>query len=150
MKALLSIILAAVAGAILAGTVPLAWDVSPSSSVGNYRLLLSTNAGGSSVTNFIISGRQSTNYDLSVPAGIWFARMVAITTNGITSDPSNEVSFEVPAGVQLRIRIQSAANVDGPWLDRTNVIAIELAKDSARFYRTRVDRLPFVSPLTPH
>lgn len=90
------------------------WDRSLSVGVTNYTLRV----GPASSTNATINLQTGTNLTQTVtlPAGSWRVWVLAVA-GGVSSDPSNFVLVDVPLAPTLRIKLQAAATVTGPWRD---------------------------------
>ncbi len=92
----------AVLGLLLAGTVPcahgltLAWDAVTNSATAGYRLYIGGASG--SYTNMIDAGNH-TNTTVSglVSGGTYYFAVTDYTTDGLESDFSGEISYQVPA-----------------------------------------------------
>lgn len=138
MKPLLTAFSLLIGFALFAGQVQFEWDAINLPEVAGYRLQVGTNSGGTT-TNIDLPGRLTNSYTLTIPAGKWYARIAGISTNGAIGDLSNELTFDVPRATQLRIRLQTSASIGGPWTDRTNVLATELASDTSRYFRLQID-----------
>lgn len=84
--------------AAIAATVTLAWDPSPSTDVNGYRIYYG-NATRAYTNAVPVNGAQNTNCTVSnllVGLTYYFAA-TATATNGLESDFSNEVSYQVPS-----------------------------------------------------
>ena len=125
--------------------VTFAWDPSPTPGylLQGYTFHLVTN-GGAWATNLAVAGRTNSTFILSnqVPAGAWRATVRAVDTNGIASDPSNEVQFALPPPPSLKIEasVLGADDPAGPWTPMATLPTLTLAADEARrFFQLRAD-----------
>ena len=88
----------------------LAWDVHPQFDVNQYRLYQGTASRAYTVTN-TINGRtnnQAVSTNLQ-PWKIYYWAVTAVSTNGLESDYSLEVSITNAGTAPINLRIQSAA-----------------------------------------
>lgn len=122
-----------------ASQIPLEWDTPESSPVAitNYTLRIAS----VSDTNVVLRLETGTNrtFMATLAAGSWQAWVTATGLNGLTSDPSNVVPIVVPPPPVLRLKIQGAAKLDGPW---TNFAALEMIVErtnATAFYRGELE-----------
>lgn len=121
-----------------AANVTLQWDASPDSSMlASYRV----NYGTASATKTNVLVVPATNLTATISnlsAGVtYYVTVAAVATNGLASDPSNEVQFTVPRPpVQLRIQVslQSSSDLEH-WTEITNVSLIVDATEPNSFFR---------------
>lgn len=131
-------LVALVAGHLPAGQQTLWWSISGSNSVDRYQFLF-VGAGTNQLT-FVVSNRLTVSNTFIVPAGHWAVSAVAVTTNYGVSDPSNQVEFDLPTPITIRLNLSSADTPEGPWTIETNSPPLLVtASDPRRFYRARVE-----------
>jgi hypothetical protein len=131
-KALIAIALALVALPAVAATVTLAWDRNPEPEVTSYKLYWGR--ASRTYTNVVNVGNVTTYTVTNLPsAATHYFALVAVTTNGLESDFSAEVSTTILPLPPRNFRyitntLQGATSLDGPW---TN-----LAQSTFRLYFT--------------
>lgn len=128
------------------------WDPSPDPTVTGYRLYVLTNSPG---TNWVLA---------QMIEALGLTNCVATTTNwtsgrtlrayatafnasGLESDPSGHLDYQVPVPpplkFRLRPRMQTSAEVTGPWTDLFELPEIELpASDGQAFFRVKMEASP--------
>lgn len=121
-----------------AANVTLQWDASPDASMlASYRVNYGT-ASASKTNVLVVSATNLTTTLSNLSAGVtYYVTVAAVATNGLTSDPSNEVQFTVPRPpVQLRIQVslQSSSDLEH-WTEITNVSLIVDATEPNSFFR---------------
>lgn len=102
MKPIITFILALVATVAIAnpGEISLKWNASVTPGITNYVLYAHTNA--MTETNFTFTIRADTGTNLTatvydVAPGQWYFNATAMDTNGVESQLSNVVQYEIPA-----------------------------------------------------
>jgi hypothetical protein len=116
-----------------------AWDPSPSPDVASYTLRWGTNAGSylastnvGNVTNFTLSNAllfPGTNYMI----------VVAVNSAGLSSDPSNEINFAIPAAPKnFRLSLETSSTPAGPWHEVSHWVYADLTNSATAFYRAKV------------
>lgn len=118
-----------------AANVTIAWDASPVITVTNYtirwQLAGSTNQLSRKVGPVLIT--TLTN----LAPGQWTATVTATSAQGIESDPSLPLSFDVPAPPTIRLNLQGSSSIDGPWED---IYAVSVPVISGvQFYRGKLE-----------
>ena len=122
-----------------AGQQTLAWDVSASPGVNRYEFRFGTNSGSYQLTNTVVGGSKS-NQSFTLPAGHWFAVAYALTASNAVSDASNEVQFDIPAPIVIRLNLSSADNPEGPWTPEPTLPILVTATSPQRYYRLEAER----------
>lgn len=123
-----------------AGQQTLFWDVSGSPGVNRYEFRFGTNSGAYQTTNVVMGGTKS-NATFTLPAGRWFAVAYALNVSNGVSEASNEVQFEIPQPVVIRLNLSSADNPEGPWMPELGVMPIYLtATEARRYFRLEIDQ----------
>jgi hypothetical protein len=143
MKQLLTILILFCALMVNAQSVKLAWDASPSVGVSGYRLHYGLVAGNYTfVTNV---GLVRTQTVVLPHPGRWFFAATAVCTNGIESDFSNEVQWDVkPAApavhgetwVRLTPVIERSTNLTD-WVSVQGAPTWFHATNAMEFFATR-------------
>ena len=143
----------------------LAWDISPSLSVGSY-ILRRGSRSGTYLEQMTIQGRltSTATWSNAVLGVTNFFMLTAVGTNGIESDPSNEVGAVVesrPQAPNLRTAVPVSAMIeskgtDGIWKSRYHVGPLYvLTDDTNEVFRMRlvsehaVEIMPDAWKLTP-
>ncbi len=132
----LGLILACCLGALSgrAGQQGLFWNISTSASVDRYEFRFGTNAGSYQQSVWLTNRLTSSN-TFTLPAGRWYAVGLAVSTNNGLSDPSNEVVFDIPTPIIIRLNLSSADTPEGPWTVETNAPVLVTLTAPRRFYR---------------
>lgn len=144
--------------------ISLAWDISPSLSVNSYIL----RRGNRSITyleQMTIPGRltSTVTWSNTVLGVTNYFSMTAVSTNGVESDPSNEIAvvIERPQSPNLRTAVPVSAMIeskgtDGIWKSRYQVGPLYvLTDDTNEVFRMRlvsdhvVEIMPDAWKLTP-
>lgn len=142
------------AAMVHAQQVTLAWDASPSPEVTAYRIHFGTNAGNYSfVTN---AGLVRTQTVVLPHTGRWFFAATAVDANGLESDFSNQVEWEVKplspvvrseSWVRLTPVIERSTNLVN-WRSFTGEATWIAATNQMEFFATRrllIERVQRVS-----
>lgn len=137
MRFLIGLICVGVA-TVFGADVRIAWDAEPGSA--GYRMHIGTNSRTyTTITNFsnagtnIVSGLQQNR--------TYYFAVTTISTNGMESDYSNEVSGQPrpapPKNLMIITNtIQTSESLQGPWRDETNLMAT-LTTETNRFVRVK-------------
>lgn len=115
--------------------VTIAWDPSPSDSITNYTVHVT------SLDNNVTMATQvgtNTQHTLSLTAGTWNAWVTAVNSIGLRSDPSNVLLLPVPAPPVIRLNLEGAQKIDGPW-GTLYAVELPLTNESVGFYRGRLE-----------
>ena len=145
MKFSLSLFACFACSVVHAAPISLSWDSSLTTNC-NYILHWGTNRG---------SWFWHTNVGTALTATVdvaegrtWYFTVSAVNTNGLESDPSNEVwktlgTNQVAApglkGVTTTSQLEAAPNVDGPWLPLLDLQTVTLPRThEQRFVRARM------------
>jgi hypothetical protein len=129
-----TLILFLAAFSAVAADVRVAWDLSPGAV--NYWVKWGTNAVAPAFAQN--AGTNLTATLTNLAAGRWFATATAVSAQGIESDPSNVLMFDVPSAPMLRLQLQSANTIDGPWSNLASV-GVQSGMPSA-FFRLEAHR----------
>ena len=138
MKAFLLLILSALTAQC--ASVTLAWDPVTLTNVAGYKLFWGT-ASRSYAQSNVTAATTSTVTNLAPGQRYYFAATVFLDS-GLESDYSDEVSYVVPVPPpkNLRVTLQSAANITGPW---TNQFAMTPGLSSpTEFFRVTITQEP--------
>jgi hypothetical protein len=141
-KFLCSLLLACVAAApqVMAADVRLAWDPSPTTNVVSYSVRYSNAATNTAA--FGLNVGTNLTHTLSLSAGTWSVFVTARNTQGIESDPSNLLVIDVPTPPVLRLHLQGASTVTGPWTNLASLsVPVDLQLTGAAFYRGQLEWL---------
>jgi hypothetical protein len=114
-----------------AANVQLAWDASPSP-VTNYTVRWQL-VGGTNVFTRLV-GTNLTVQLTNLSAGQWSVTATATSVQGLESDPSTPLRLDVPAPPVIRLNLQGAARLDGPWESLAS-ISVPLLDQPISFYR---------------
>jgi len=134
MKTILLFVLSTLSA--LATDVTIAWDASPVA-VTNYTIRWSLAGNG---TVFIRqTGTNLTTTLTGLAAGRWSVTATATSAQGIVSDPSAPLLLDVPAPPLLRLNLQGASTVDGPWTNLVTVGWSGSRTSLVSFYRGKVE-----------
>jgi hypothetical protein len=153
MKWFFTVLVVALAVAANAQRVTLAWDASPCGCAAGYRLYYGTNTRS---YQFVTNAGPSLTQSVVLPhGGRWFFAATVVSTNGLESDFSNEVSWEskpaapVMAGkpwMRLAPVFGRSTNLV-TWRSVTGEASWFPATNRAEFFR--VDRLLMERVLVP-
>jgi hypothetical protein len=121
-----------------AQSVTIAWDPSLSPDVAGYTLRWGTNSGIYPRSTNVLNVTNFTLANSNLFPGTNFMAVTAYSMNGLSSDPSNEISFTVPAAPKnFRLALESAPAPDGPWQEVASAGFTD-AGEVSRFYRGQV------------
>ncbi len=127
--------------AAMAGQQGLAWNISTEPAVDRYVFRFATSSGGTPQLSVWLTNRLTASNTFTLPAGRWFATAQAVSTNGALSDASNEVMFDIPQPIVIRLQLSYAPNANGPWTrDPDTPPWIVAATEERKFYRVEIER----------
>lgn len=120
-------------------SVSIAWE--PSGSVGVTNYVVRFWRDGAAVINSTNTGTATTHTLRNLDAGRWHCQVSAQSAQGIESDPSNLLVMDVPAAPVIRINLQGAGSLTGPW---TNLASAGWSGelDGIAFYRGKLEVNP--------
>jgi hypothetical protein len=128
----------AAASQAIAADVRLAWDPSPTTNVVSY--WVHYNNAATNTTGLSVNVGTNLSHTLALSAGTWSVYVTARNGQGIESDPSNLLVIDVPTPPVLRLHLQGASTVTGPWTNLASLtVPIEL--NAAAFYRGQLEWL---------
>lgn len=121
-------------------SVTLAWDANTETNLAGYNVYYGTAAGLYTVKTNV--GNVTTNRvnGLLKSAGRYYFVVTAYNTDGLESDPSNEVSIAAPRPPTIRVQsvLQASARVDGPWNELASFSTLLTPEDPMQFLRTNM------------
>lgn len=124
---------------VRAALVQFEWGASPFSSNQKitYRVYAYPDSGG---TNMVSDAGGSLTVSVPFGPGAWNAYVVAVSTNGIESDPSNILHFIVPWPPTLKLTstIEKAQSPDGPWVPLMGETAEVKPDGTNQFFRMKL------------
>lgn len=137
--AFVSLLTSAATGA----SVSLAWNRNAEPEVAGYKLYYGR--ASRSYANIVSVG--NTNFVTVTnlaPAATYYFAVVAVTTNGLESDFSAEVSSTMPVTPPVNFRVitnslQGATSPDGPWRDVATFTVEVPTNSETAFYRGRLE-----------
>ena len=126
------ILLLALCGLANGATNTLSWvDQNPPGKVASFRIHWGT--------NITTVAAPATNFVMISSGGPYTVFVVAVSTNGVFSDPSVILPVDVPLPPLPRLNglFQSAPFPNGPWITETSAVLNVALTDPARFYRLK-------------
>jgi hypothetical protein len=128
-----------------AQSVTLAWNPNSETNLAGYYVYQGTTTGQYPQRTNV--GLATTHTLTNLARGLtYYWAVTAYNTTGLESDPSKEVSYQVPKppdppqNLRITATLQAAATIAGPW---TNVATLTLQTNTAapwlQFYRARLD-----------
>ena len=80
-----------------AATVSLAWDANTETNLAGYKLYYGTSPRAQAMYSetVLISGKNTTTWEITLPTGVYYLALTAIDSSGNESDFSNEVKAEI-------------------------------------------------------
>ena len=132
--------------AVNAAAVSLAWNANTETNLAGYRLYSGT-ATRSYSTNVAVAHPATTATVTNLQAGLtYFFAVTAFTTDGLESDYSDEVSYQVPGpskpskpmNLRVVVELQSASLLEGPWTTTEYSMSAVFPMGDAAFFRSRV------------
>ena len=126
--------------------VSLAWDRAVShTNIAAFVLYVGSKSGVYN-TNFFVSPSNTTFTVSNLSGSVFFFVVTAKSTNGLESDYSNEINFDLrkpepPAGLRTigaALWLKSSDNPDGPWRPDVYFGTIHYAMADRRFFRAEV------------
>jgi hypothetical protein len=141
MKSIL--LIAVIAGKALAVDLTYEWDANTETNLAGYRL--HWGPASRKYTNAITTTATTATVSNVVPGAIYYAAATAFVrhgTNETQSEYSAELAFVVPPtapkGLRVKLNLQSATALNGPWEEAAQLVSFELPWEQQRFYRAVV------------
>jgi len=124
---------------LMAASVTLAWDPSPEPMLSGYSLYWGTNSRAYDQIQLVELNTVQASATNLVAGTEYFFAVTARTWEGLESDYSTEVSYQVPEQLTLTALLEEATDPAGPWALVTNAVTMVVPAEPRRFYRTKME-----------